>query len=203
MMQPELHYLGSDAFIWHHYDASVKTELFSTALTNRAGTSLIDPIPIAMDTLASALGEGRVASVFVTNSNHSRAAAVFSAKFAVPIFAHAAARDELGDLNLNEVADGETHLGLRIIELSGAAPGEIALYSPDATGTVVIGDAVINFGSNGFALLPPKYCENAKLLPKSLRKLLSLEFDRMLFAHGTPILSGARAKLAELLDASR
>ena len=104
---------------------------------------------------------------------------------------------------MHKVADGETHLGLQVIELSGAAPGEIALYCADGTGTVVIGDAVINFGSNGFALLPPKYCEDARLLPKSLRKLLSVKFDRLLSAHGTPILSGAHARLAELLDASR
>lgn len=202
-MQPELHYLDPDAFIWQRYDQSVKAELFSTALTNNAGTSLIDPIDLPAETLASALGPRSVAAVFVTNANHARAAAAFSGRLSVPILAHAAAREELGDAAVRELADGETHFGVEIIELSGAAPGEIALYSPDGNGTVVIGDAVINFGSNGFALLPAKYCENSRLLPKSLRKLLNLKFDRMLFAHGTPIVSGAQAKLAALLGASR
>jgi hypothetical protein len=202
-MEADLHYLGSDAFIWHRYDPSVKAELFSTAFTTEAGTCLIDPVSLSDEHLATALGEQRIAGIFVTNANHARAAAAFSARFSVPTFAHAAARAVIGDVALNEVADGETHLGLDVIELGGAAAGEIALYSPHRTGTVIIGDAVINFGSNGFALLPAKYCEKARLLPKSLRRLLTLSFDRMLFAHGTPILSGARAKLAELLDASR
>ncbi len=202
-MEPDLHRLGSDAFIWQRYDPSVKAELFSTAVTNRAGTALIDPTPLSDELLAPALGGHRIAGVFVTNANHARAAASFSARFAVPIFAHASAGGEIRDTDVTPVACGQTHLGFEIIELDGAAPGEIALYSSDGVGTVVIGDAVINFGSNGFALLPAKYCENARLLPKSLRKLITLNFDRMLFAHGTPMLSGARAKLAELLDASR
>ena len=94
-MEPDLHYFGSDAFIWQQYEPSVKAELFSTALTNRAGTSLIDPIVLPDEVLASALGEGRVAGVFVTNANHARAAAEFTAKCGVPIFAHPAARGEL------------------------------------------------------------------------------------------------------------
>lgn len=201
-MEADLHCLGPDAFIWQCYDPGVKAELFSTAFTNRAGTCLIDPIPLPEDSLGLALGEQRIAGVFITNANHARAAAAFTKRFSVPLFAHAAARAEIGGIALTEVTGGETHLGLQVIALSGAAPGEIALHSPDGAGTVIIGDAVINFGSNGFALLPAKYCENAKLLPKSLGKLLTLQFDRMFFAHGTPILSGARAKLAALLDAS-
>ncbi len=202
-MEPDLHDLGGGALIWQRYDPSVKAELFSTAFTNRAGTFLIDPIPLSDESLAAALGENRIAGIFVTNANHARAAAAFSERFAVPIFAHPAVRAEIGEAAVTAVADGETHLGMQVIELSGAAPGEIALYSPEGIGTVVIGDAVINFGSNGFALLPAKYCENARLLPKSLRKLLTLNFERLLFAHGTPILSGAHAKLATLLHASR
>ena len=202
-MEPDLHRLGSDAFIWQRYNPSVKAEFFSTALNNRAGTSLIDPTPLSDELLAPALGEHRIAGVFVTNANHARAAAAFSTRFAVPIFAQAAAGAEINEAAVTAVHDGDTHLGLQVVALDGAAVGEIALYSSDGAGTVVIGDAVINFGSNGFALLPAKYCENSRLLPKSLRKLLTLKFERMLFAHGTPILSGARAKLAELLDASR
>ena len=36
---------------------------------------------------------------------------------------------------------------------------------------------------------------------RSLRQLLEFRFERLLFAHGTPIISGAHARLAELLEA--
>ncbi len=64
-----------------------------------------------------------------------------------------------------------------------------------------MGDAVINFGSHGFSFLPAKYCLDHRLMRKSLRKLLDYGVDRMLFAHGTPVLSRARERLRRLLDA--
>ena len=78
----------------------------------------------------------------------------------------------------------------------------MALHYDDDGGTMVVGDALINFEPHGFALLPAKYCPNSKLMRRSLAKLLDYSFERMLFAHGTPILSGARASLEQLLATS-
>ena len=70
---------------------------------------------------------------------------------------------------------------------------------PGDGGTMIMGDALINFEPYDFTLLPAKYCSNAKLMRRSLPKLLDYSFDRMLFAHGTPIVSGAWQRLEELL----
>jgi glyoxylase-like metal-dependent hydrolase (beta-lactamase superfamily II) len=64
-----------------------------------------------------------------------------------------------------------------------------------------VGDALINFEPHGFTLLPAKYCSNQKQLLRSLRKLLDYKAERILFAHGTPVLSGAGERLRGLLDA--
>jgi len=90
--------------------------------------------------------------------------------------------------------------GLNAVPIDGAPAGEIAVYCDADGGTLVIGDALINFEPYGFALLPPKYCSSAKLMRKSLRTLLDYSFERMLFAHGIPILSGARQRLKQLLE---
>jgi hypothetical protein len=37
-------------------------------------------------------------------------------------------------------------------------------------------------------------------MSRSLRKLLDVKSERMLFAHGNPILSGATYRLGQLLD---
>jgi hypothetical protein len=84
--------------------------------------------------------------------------------------------------------------------IDGAPVGEIAIHLEDRNGTMVIGDALINFEPYGFALLPPKYCTDAKVMRRSLAKLLDYSFERMLFAHGLPILAGARERLAQLLN---
>ena len=82
----------------------------------------------------------------------------------------------------------------------GAVAGEIALYQPSNRGTLIVGDALINFEPHGFTFLPRKYCQNEKQMRHSLRQLVSRPAERILFAHGTPILSGATARLQQLLE---
>src|SRR6266487_3581376 len=90
---------------------------------------------------------------------------------------------------------------LEVIAIEGAVAGEIALYQPANGGTLITGDALINFEPYGFTFLPRKYCMNEKTMRRSVRKLLTYQTERMFFAHGTPILAGAGARLQQLLDA--
>jgi hypothetical protein len=50
--------------------------------------------------------------------------------------------------------------------------------------------------------LPAKYCSDQTEMRCSLRKLLVREVERILFAHGTPILSRASQRLEALLISS-
>ena len=84
--------------------------------------------------------------------------------------------------------------------IDGAAPGEIALFWAGA-GTLIVGDALINFEPAGFALLPAKYCTNQRTMRRSLRKLLDCQAERIFFAHGSPITTRASERLRQLLDA--
>jgi glyoxylase-like metal-dependent hydrolase (beta-lactamase superfamily II) len=88
---------------------------------------------------------------------------------------------------------------LTAIEIDGGPIGEIAIHSSRDEGSMIVGDALINFDPYGFTFLPSKYCSNAKTMRRSLSKLLDYDFERILFAHGTPILTGARDRLEELL----
>jgi glyoxylase-like metal-dependent hydrolase (beta-lactamase superfamily II) len=89
---------------------------------------------------------------------------------------------------------------LRVMRIEGAVDGEFALYHPDDGGTLIAGDALINFDPYGFTLLPRKYCRNQKQMIRSLRKLLELDFSRIFFAHGNPILTRAHQRLESLLN---
>ena len=193
--------IASNVAIWHGYDPAVKVDLYSTCLLTSDGACLIDPIPLESEALDELVGSARVAGIIVTSSNHDRASAQFAEKFSVPIFAR---RDAFPDKTPDEftsVADGEEICDeLRVIGIEGAGPGEIALYHPADNGTLIVGDALINFEPYGFTFLPGKYCSNEKEMRQSLRKLLDYKAERMLFAHGMPILSGARDRLQRLLD---
>ena len=187
--------------IWHAYNSEVKAELYSTCLTTGVGTYLIDPIPLQREAFDELMGSRPVAGIVLTNSNHYRAAAQFAQQFSVPIFAYEETfpNDQTGQLTL--VTDGdEVCDGLRVIDIAGGPQGEIVLHCAVDGGTLIVGDALINFEPHGFAFLPAKYCSNQKRMRRSLRKLLHYKAKRILFAHGAPILSAASERLRALLN---
>jgi len=162
---------------------------------------MIDPTPLSDDQLAALTKAGPVAGIVVTNANHHRAAAGYSERFSVPIFAHGKAFPDSKPGQFWEVSANAGVGDLEVIEIGGAVTGEIALYHPSDGGTLVVGDALINFEPYGFTFLPRKYCENEKRMRSSLRQLLAKPAERLFFSHGTPILSGATARLRQLLEA--
>jgi metallo-beta-lactamase superfamily protein len=190
--------------VWQAFDSKVKADLFSTALETHAGTYVVDPIPLASGGLLNLRAHREAAGIFVTNANHARAAAEFARSLFIPIYVHGELRGSSDFLQATGVQDGEVFSeGLTAIAIDGGPAGETALHYDANGGTMVLGDALINFEPHGFGLLPAKYCLNPNLMRRSLRKLLDHTFERMLFAHGTPILSDARARVEQLLATTR
>lgn len=195
--------ITSHLAIWHTYDAAVKAELCSTCLATIAGIYLIDPIPLQKRALDSLISSSPVAGIVVTNSNHRRAAAQFAQRFHVRIFAHRETFPDDERSRFTTTGDGEEiSNGLRVIGIEGAPPGEIALHYADNGGTLIVGDALVNFEPYGFSFLPSKYCSDGKQMRDSLQKLLHYKAERILFAHGTPILSNASERFRGLLNSN-
>jgi len=192
-------------FVWQAYDSKVKADLFSTALETDAGAWVVDPIPLGSKALLNfRANHPKTEGIFVTNANHARAAADFARTFAVPLYVHAELQGSSDFLQATGVRDGEAFSqGLTAIAIDGGPAGEMALHCSANGGTMVVGDALINFEPHGFGLLPVKYCVDSKLMRRSLEKILDYSFERLLFAHGTPILSGARQRAEQLLATIR
>jgi glyoxylase-like metal-dependent hydrolase (beta-lactamase superfamily II) len=199
----ELQAVAQNLFFWQGYDAKVKADLSSSAVITQQGIFLVDPIPLTDDAIKWLTERHGVAGVIITNANHFRASAQFAAVFDVPTYARRESLVDHAIPGISEIADG-AHIGagLNVIAIAGAVPGEIALYSSDDAGVLILGDALINFEPHGFTFLPRKYCSNQKQMRRSLRRLLDYKFERLLFAHGTPILTRAMARLQELLDSA-
>jgi glyoxylase-like metal-dependent hydrolase (beta-lactamase superfamily II) len=196
----ELIHVADHLRFWQFYDPAVKAELFSTALKTQDSILIVDPIPLSQELMKQLADEAPTAGIFVTNANHCRSAVNFAEKFGAPVFAHEITCAACDLSSAHAVADGENLVrDVRAIEISGAVSGEMALYQTEDGGSLIIGDALINFEPYGFTFLPQKYCSNAKEMRRSLRRLLDCQFERMLFAHGTPLMHSARKKLEELL----
>ena len=153
--------------------------------------------------LPSPLTRAKIAGIIVTNENHERAAAQFAEKFKVPIYLDARLANSTKLPGVAPVQEDTLPTELTAVAIEGGPAGEIAIHFAASDGTMVLGDALINFEPYGFALLPAKYCSNFKLMRRSLSKLLDYSFERMLFAHGMPILSQARERLELLLKEHR
>jgi glyoxylase-like metal-dependent hydrolase (beta-lactamase superfamily II) len=196
----EIHQISPRTWVWQRYDPAVKADLFSSALVTGFGLYLVDPIPLPLNHLRALRCEAEIAGIVITNANHARAAAQYSKSLSAPIFAHRDALAELDGSELRDINEGTVLRGdLEIIEIPGAALGEIAISAGDDGGTIIVGDALINFEPYGFTFLPGKYCQDEKQMRISLRKLLERPAERLVFAHGMPIVKGATARLRELL----
>jgi len=197
----EIQRLCPDILIWQTYDSAVKADLFSTAIVSSTGVFIIDPVPLTESAFSRLANVGQAAAVIVTNSNHHRASAQFSERFSVPVFAHVKSFPQQKPLRFSEIADSDAVSDdLSVIAIDGAVDGEIAIHYRAGNGTLIVGDALINFEPCGFTFLPRMYCAKEKEMKQSLRKLLDLSAERILFAHGLPIMSKASARLRQLFD---
>lgn len=187
--------------IWARYAPDVKADLFSTAVIGPRGAYLVDPIALDTATIREALGPTEVVGVVVTNENHARDAAEIAQRFGVQVFAHRDARAAVDLPAGNDVEGGQRFApGLTAIAIDGAPAGEIAIYAELDGGSLIIGDALINMGSYGFTFLPAKYCRNHRQMRRSLGQLLDFDFERIMFAHGLPMVANAKTRLANLLE---
>jgi glyoxylase-like metal-dependent hydrolase (beta-lactamase superfamily II) len=193
----EFQTLRDGLFFWQAYDASVKVDLSCCARRTRKGLVFIDPIPLAEEALREIAAGCPPAAIVITNGNHERAARSLRERYQIPACAHREAAPELGDFVDRILNDGESLLDeLTVVELPGAAPGEIGLHGADV---LHVGDALIHLPPLGFGILPDKYCSDPKELRRSLGKLLRFPFDALTFAHGLPVMTQARQRLSHLI----
>jgi hypothetical protein len=196
----ELQPIAPGIAVWHAFDPSVKADLFSTAVACHAGTLLIDPIPAAASAQEELFAMGPIGGIVVTNANHWRASAAWAEKLQIPIFGHSSLAADAVCMFEAVEAGAQILDSLAVIAIAGGAPGEIALHLPDHQGSLILGDALIHFEPYGFTFLPAKYCTNHRQMRQSLGQLLDYPSERILFAHGTPILSNVRSRLEHLLN---
>jgi len=191
---PEAQRVAAHLWFWEAYEPAVKCDLSCVALRSEAGWIFIDPIPLAVNAMAEILEIAPAAAVVATSGNHERACCVVADALGVPFYAPECEVTPDRRLAAGQVVFGD----VAVHAVPGAGPGEIALWHA-ASRTLCLGDAVIHLPSHGFALLPEKYCADFRAMRGALDGLCDLEPEIITFAHGTPILVGAREKLRALL----
>ncbi len=191
---PDFQQVTDSLFVWHDHNPECKTDCSSTAVRTPEGFVLIDPIRLEEQALERMVGAGRVVAVLLTSGNHLRGTPYEKERLDVPVLAPEGARRDVGADRW--VMDGELLFqSLKAVALPGGGPGETAYLAGNA---LILGDALIHL--DGLEILPDKYCENPRLLKESLKILPSLPFDIACFAHGLPIVEGAKAKISAVVS---
>ena len=187
-------------FHWTAYHEGIRAEVHSH-LVARSGT-LIDPMVPAegLEWFERRAPE----RIVLTNRHHYRHSDRYVEAFSVPVLCNEAGLHEFEggpDVKGFRVGD-ELAPGIVAREVGAICPDDTALHVQEGAGLLGFADGLIHYGSLGF--VPDDYMgddpgEVKRGLRASLSRLLELDFDGLLFAHGPPITSGGKEALRKFL----
>ena len=190
----------ADIFTWAWFSEPHGYNFNGYLVRHPAGNLCIDPVPPGDADLAEIVRMG-VTKILLTNRNHSRAANVVRERTGAKTFIHpddaAHARSQGAEID-GELSGSEKIGPVMIVAVPGKSPGEVALHWPERS-LLIVGDAVIGNPPGQCALLREKVMDDPARLRQSVRKLLDLEFDTLLFGDGVSILRDAKLGLKDLV----
>jgi glyoxylase-like metal-dependent hydrolase (beta-lactamase superfamily II) len=93
--------------------------------------------------------------------------------------------------------------GITALEVGAICPDETALHIELGDGFLAIADGVVNYDELRFVpdnLIGDDPESVREGLRESYRRLLDLEFDGLLFAHGDPVVEGGKQALRKFVN---
>ena len=167
--------------------------------------------PVALNPVAPAEGlewfreHGAPTAVLLTNRHHFRDSASFVRAFGCTVHCHRAGLHEFGDDQPVEPFEFGDELpgGAVAQEVDAICPEETALHLP-RVGAVAFADGLVDLG-RGLSFVPDALMgDDPEAVKRGLlaafARLLALEFDALLLAHGDPVPRGGKAALRRFVD---
>jgi glyoxylase-like metal-dependent hydrolase (beta-lactamase superfamily II) len=189
-----------DVQTWSVFDGDKGYAFNGYAIATEDGTVVIDPPEPTDDGWGAIDLLEPFAGVWITNRNHSRAAATFRERYGATVFVHEADADKLEAGADETVRGGERLPGeIELIHVPGKSPGEVAFHLPRSR-ALVVGDVVIGVPAGELSTYPDKVVDDRDELLRSAARLLEYDFDALLLCDGEPIVSGGKQKLREFVE---
>jgi uncharacterized cupin superfamily protein/glyoxylase-like metal-dependent hydrolase (beta-lactamase superfamily II) len=200
-------------YAWSRWQPARGMDFSSYFLVGKGGNTAFDPLPLDDVEEREIEALGGVTTVLLSNRDHERGAAAMRERFGARILC-SSGEAPLFDLQVDGVFPlgkaivpsaraphgQEAAPGVVAIALEGAkTPGEVAFYLPHCDAAIV-GDAVLGAPAGSLSFLGDEKLADPQALALSLRRLWMLELRALLTCDGMPLLSGADAALATLLE---
>ena len=152
-------------------------------------------------------GRTEPTDILLTNRHHYRHSSDFQRTFGCAVWCH---QDGLHEFVRGEKVRGFSFGdglpgGIKAVEVAAICPDETALYVPWAR-AVALADGVIRKGNDGPLGFVPDFLigsepETVKQgLLAALERLLDLEFDTLLLAHGRPLVGDGKEALSRFVS---
>ena len=190
-------------FHWTAFHERIRSTVHSHFVADAA--ALIDPM-LPDEGLEWFDGERRPERVLLSNRHHYRHSARFVERYGCPVLCHESGLHEFHDGPPVEAFsfDDEIAPGVVAREVGAICPDETAIHILGSR-ALVIADAAIRAGGGPLAFVPDDLLgddpEGVKRgLRASFRRLLELEFDSLLLAHGEPLVGDGKAALETFAD---
>jgi hypothetical protein len=161
-------------------------------------TVLIDPLlpPCEKDAFWSFVDDlGGPVDVLLTASWHRRDAHEIAQRYGATVWAHERARPHVDFPTRSDTLPE----GVEAFTPDADREGQVAFYLPEHE-TLVVAEFFMGTG-DGLKLCPSPALRDVDAFHRSMRRLLDLPIERVLVAHGEPVLGDGRRRIAEALDA--
>jgi hypothetical protein len=193
--------IGPGVHHWKAVHPNIGTEVSSYYVEPAA--TLVDPL-LPEEGIEWFRSRRAPERIVLTNRHHYRHSDRFQAEFGCPVLASEPGLREFGDDRpVQGFAFGdELTEGITAYEVGAICPDETALHIELGDGFLSVADGFINHDGLGFVpdtLIgeDPEAVKDG--LRDSYRRLLSLEFDGLMCAHGDPMPSGGREALRDFV----
>jgi glyoxylase-like metal-dependent hydrolase (beta-lactamase superfamily II) len=191
--------IAPDVQTWSVFSEEKGYAFNGYAVSTEDGTVVIDPPDPGVDGWDTVDLLEPFAGVWVTNRNHSRAAAAFRERYGVTVWAHEADAERLeagADRTLrgDETIPGE----IEVVHVPGKSPGEIAFHLARSR-ALVVGDLVIGVPPGELSTYPDAVIDDREELQRSAARLLDYDFDALLLCDGEPVRSAGKETLREFV----
>jgi hypothetical protein len=170
--------------------------------------AVIDPL-VPREGLDAVAARGAPEVVLLTSRNHYRHSDRFAERFGCAVFCHRSGLYEFTNGEAVEPFDFGDELAPGIVaqEVASLSSDETAFYIADVN-AVSIADGVVRDGDGPLQLVPDRMMGDdpagvrAGLLA-AFRRLLELDFDTLLLAHGDPLVGDGKEALARFVEEPR